>query len=602
VAGLFRGAPGTTLTLLLCDGPASLHKRASEHLTPPFPHDLEFKEAMPSSEDEATEGTSSSMAKGSSTVELGVSSDPFTLDQDVLVERLPIEGLRQLDDRPPVTTQSAAAAMESPESFIHFEFTPPPFERKLKSTETEGYDIQSVIENLSSNVKMGYLPDESEAFSKTNVVIMGLTGAGKSTLVNCLAGCEMEQVDPKEARERKIPQTAIRVRPKENGGARDAVAVIGLSGSKSETRVLQHIVIPGHEFVVWDAPGFEDSGGPEVSIANAVNLTRLLKVSQVKGLVIVVLLDANALQVGRGTLVKSTFDTLIRHFGSDQSRLSDHASSMLFIVTKVPPDDQFSHDTIRETVEEQAREQGVSIDMAKQILLFDPLKKHQNSEDAQDIIKSILSVKAIIGSKTLFNVSLSSRDDQLLRKIADVASDSILRHMDSGQYDEVKRQLDLLGILEIIDHPVITRGKADVQETVIHCAQEWISILKENASNYSPQGRATLRYYLKRFEEAHCLDIVLEISQFQNGYERATDFIKRGESNYQKRENEELQIELSDLLQSNNRSFQSVLKEFCDNNPDVVEKIFLRRSCTLDDLLSVVLRESLPTEGVYFCL
>ncbi len=32
VAGLFRGAPGTTLTLLLCDGPASLHKRASAHL------------------------------------------------------------------------------------------------------------------------------------------------------------------------------------------------------------------------------------------------------------------------------------------------------------------------------------------------------------------------------------------------------------------------------------------------------------------------------------------------------------------------------------------------------------------------------------------
>jgi hypothetical protein len=256
---------------------------------------------------------------------------------------------------------------------------------------------------------------------------------------------------------------------------------------------------------------------------------------------------------------------------------------MLFIVTKVPPDDQFSHDTIRETVEELAREQGVSIDMAKQILLFDPLKKHQNSDDAQDIIKSILSAKAIIGSQNLFNASLSSRDDQLLRKIADVASDYILRHMDSGQYDEVKRQLDLLGILEIIDHQVITRTKVKAQDSIIHSAQQWMSILNENASNYSPQGRATLRHYLKRFEEARCLDIVLEISQFPKGYERATDLIKREESNYQKRENEGLQIELHELLQSKNSmqsgshsygmSFRSDLQEFCDSNPDVVEQI-----------------------------
>jgi hypothetical protein len=274
-------------------------------------------------------------------------------------------------------------------------------------------------------------------------------------------------------------------------------------------------------------------------------------------------------------------------------------------VTKVPPDDQFSHDTIRETVEEQAREQGVHVDINKQILLFDPLKKYQNTDDAQDIIKSILSAKAIIGSQNLFNVSLSSRDDQLLRKIADVASDYILRHMDSGQYDEVKRQLDLLGILEIIDHQVITRTKVKAQDSIIHSAQQWMSILNENASNYSPQGRATLRHYLKRFEEARCLDIVLEISQFQKGYERATDLIKREESNYQKRENEGLQIELNELLQSKNSmqsgshsygtSFRSDLQEFCDSNPDVVEQISLRRNCTLDYLLSVLLGENLPS-------
>jgi hypothetical protein len=51
---------------------------------PPLPpHDVKFEEAMPSSEDEAAEGTSSSMAKGSSTVALGASSDPVAVDEDV---------------------------------------------------------------------------------------------------------------------------------------------------------------------------------------------------------------------------------------------------------------------------------------------------------------------------------------------------------------------------------------------------------------------------------------------------------------------------------------------------------------------------------------
>ncbi len=64
--------------------------------------------------------------------------------------------------------------------------------------------------------------------------------------------------------------------------------------------------------ILWDAPGFEDSNGPEQNIANAVNLQRLLKDSSHtgSGLAVLVVIDALSLEVGRGGPVKSTLDML----------------------------------------------------------------------------------------------------------------------------------------------------------------------------------------------------------------------------------------------------------------------------------------------------
>jgi len=57
VAGLFRGAPGTTLTLLLCDGPASLHKRASEGTSRPgTPRPVELRVELPVASSPAVTG------------------------------------------------------------------------------------------------------------------------------------------------------------------------------------------------------------------------------------------------------------------------------------------------------------------------------------------------------------------------------------------------------------------------------------------------------------------------------------------------------------------------------------------------------------------
>jgi hypothetical protein len=64
----------------------------------------------------------------------------------------------------------------------------------------------------------------------------GLTGSGKSTLVNCLAGCELRGVTEEEREKLGLPHDAVVVRPVSEGGPRDEVAFIGLS-NKSQTEV-----------------------------------------------------------------------------------------------------------------------------------------------------------------------------------------------------------------------------------------------------------------------------------------------------------------------------------------------------------------------------
>jgi hypothetical protein len=268
--------------------------------------------------------------------------------------------------------------------------------------------------------------------------------------------------------------------------------------------------------------------------------------------------------------------------------LSRHAHSMLFIVNKVPSEEEISHESIRELVVEMAEEQQLHIDIRKQVLLFDPLKKYMNTNDSEDVIQFILSVKPILASEALFKTSLSDRDHEFLRTIAGWVSDNVSLYMHTGYYEKVKTEIDFLLVLDIINHPVIIRAKLEAQEAIIVSCKDWFTVVMENKSDYSPEARARLRYYLKSLEGAQCLDSVLDSAQVEvtvnSLYERATSSVESEESNFQKRENESLLSELHELLQGKNQSFRSVITRICDRNPESI--LSLKNSYNLYDLLA----------------
>jgi hypothetical protein len=70
----------------------------------------------------------------------------------------------------------------------------------------------------------------------------GLTGSGKSTLINCLVGCTLRRVTEQEIAEFCLDDICLMVKGKAEGGKMDSVTKIGQDNNKSETEVWYHTV------------------------------------------------------------------------------------------------------------------------------------------------------------------------------------------------------------------------------------------------------------------------------------------------------------------------------------------------------------------------
>jgi hypothetical protein len=82
---------------------------------------------------------------------------------------------------------------------------------------------------------------------KRHVIVVGLTGSGKSTLVNSLAGCKLRLVTEAEAEAQDLPLDAVCVVGNREGGRREEVSKIGNTFGKSQTKVLQAVAVEEEE-------------------------------------------------------------------------------------------------------------------------------------------------------------------------------------------------------------------------------------------------------------------------------------------------------------------------------------------------------------------
>jgi energy-coupling factor transporter ATP-binding protein EcfA2 len=170
------------------------------------------------------------------------------------------------------------------------------------------------------------------------VLVIGNTGAGKTTVMNILAG--------KNIVIQKVGgSVSIDVEGKDYAGEMTATGFRKMEighGGQSGTRFPNYITAEGRQF--WDCPGFGDNRGPEVEISNMYYVNYIIKHATAtgkSGVKLVVVQDSAGTTVDRGKSFKESVRTICKIFepntDTDLIRL---INATVFVFTKVAADEE----------------------------------------------------------------------------------------------------------------------------------------------------------------------------------------------------------------------------------------------------------------------
>ncbi len=176
------------------------------------------------------------------------------------------------------------------------------------------YDSTGQIQNLIQEglFKLG------TAKVQNAIMVIGRTGHGKSTLINCLAGAKLKAV-------RKGFPGELIIEAEENVGDIKIV-----SGGASGTTVPGKYFDPQRGLTYFDCPGFDDTRGVEQEIANAYYIKHIFELAQrVK---VIVVCKASEFQDRL-----NTFTELIKKVTQLFPNITDAAKSMFLVISKVSP-------------------------------------------------------------------------------------------------------------------------------------------------------------------------------------------------------------------------------------------------------------------------
>lgn len=358
------------------------------------------------------------------------------------------------------------------------------------------YDVAALLKNKLENPAFSLTPSESVALlthcvqlgkqeglkaqGKDLVVVIGNTGAGKSTFINYLYGCKMQRVIAQSLGIDSLDGKVVTVKPPAKGGTYDEVMQIG-HGNTSMTFMPQiESDASGHTYC--DCPGFLDNRGVEINLGNATNIKYAL--GQARSVKIAVLINFHSLKADRGRGLRDLIHICCSLFGSREN-LVKYRNSLLLGITQIPlatsvedPEETLSIDHLKRwlVAEKSIRDfdKATLEVLAERLFIYDPLDSNLTYKGAlkrEEILHALGNLHPLSSSLEIFKTVLTSDDLQglipIVNEIKSKIKEILQKHeLFAEDFKQLAALQSCLNQLDIIDHPAMVRLAAETRHVI----------------------------------------------------------------------------------------------------------------------------------------
>ena len=366
---------------------------------------------------------------------------------------------------------------------------------------------------LSACIEIGQSRAEL-AKGKTAVMVIGNTGAGKSTFVNYMLNCTLEKV--LLAGGEKVYVVSEKSPIKE---------VMPIGHSKTSCSFMPELAEAiDMNAIVVDCPGFIDNRGAEISIANAANIKAVMAMAN--GVTLVLLLNYHSLKADRGRGQLELLKILEDLFGSIDSAMN-YASSMILVVSHVPlylDEDRTELKDIkqefdsRELSPEKARLLG---DLLERACIFHPENLGGESWiTAGPLSERIKAAPPITDPANVFKVVLSSSDEAKLRSWMEALLKRFQVALGASDNESAAKALSDMWGLNFLDHIVVTRLLENAKTNVSQALQRRIDEAQKHVmlDNFEDAAVCVVasRVIVEAFSASHAKRDMLDLVEFSS--------------------------------------------------------------------------------------